>query len=155
MAVEAPVNVTPVPVPIILGTDIFSGEVVSRPLSRLTHALVGGTSGAGKSVLLHAFASQLARHPDVATLYLVDFKFGVEFAAYEGHGPHVRVLWQLEELAAVATELLERMKKRFDWLREHGLREWPGKRIFLIIDEISELQPGAAEKKSKPDNAWR
>jgi S-DNA-T family DNA segregation ATPase FtsK/SpoIIIE len=143
------------PAPIILGTDIFSGEVVSRPLSRLTHTLAAGATGAGKSVLLHCLASQLACHPDVATLYLVDFKFGVEFAVYEGYGPHVRVLWQLEALAAVATELLERMQKRFDWLRERGLRDWPGKRIFLIIDEISELQPGPGEKKSKTDNAWR
>jgi hypothetical protein len=106
-------------------------------------------------VLLHALATQLSRHPDVATLYLVDFKFGVEFAAYEGHCPHVRVLWQFEELAAVAGELVERMKKRFARLRERGLREWLGKRIFLIIDEISELQPGPSEERSKADNAWR
>ena len=63
--------------------------------STFSGALVGGRTGAGKSVLLHAIIASLCmRYPPAELeLFLVDFKEGVEFKVYAaGALPHARVV---------------------------------------------------------------
>ncbi len=131
---------------IILGTDIFTGEVVRRQLPALTHTLVAGTTGFGKSVFLHQLISQLVRRADVERLYLIDFKCGVEFCHYEGRGDHVHIIWEFPDLIRVVGELFELMQRRLLELRERRQRNWAGSRIVVVIDEYSEIQLAPAEK---------
>ena len=63
--------------------------------STFSGALVGGRTGAGKSVLLHAIIASLCMRypPSELELFLVDFKEGVEFKVYAaGSLPHARVV---------------------------------------------------------------
>jgi hypothetical protein len=57
------------------------------------HALVGGRTGSGKSILLHTLITNLALQysPEELELYLIDFKEGVEFDAYRNL-PHAKVV---------------------------------------------------------------
>lgn len=138
--------------PITIGTDIFSGEVVQRQLAEITHTLVAGQTGAGKSVLLHALITQLASLPaECEKLYLIDFKGGVEFWRYRKRGPHVQVIWEFAELAGVVTDLLAIMQQRQATMREMDLRQWLGPRVFVVIDEYSEIHWCEADKKAR---AW-
>lgn len=63
------------------------------------HALIGGATGSGKTVLLHNIILNAAElySPQDLQLLLMDFKDGTEFACYEGL-PHLRVL-------AIASEI--------------------------------------------------
>lgn len=81
--------------PITLGTDIFSREVVRRDLFDITHMLVAGTTGFGKSVYLHQPIAQCVSRADIERLYLVDFKGGVEFWRYQRHSDQVQVIWEI------------------------------------------------------------
>jgi hypothetical protein len=63
------------------------------------HALVGGATGTGKTILLHNIILNAAElySPEDLQMILMDFKEGTEFACYEGL-PHMRVLSIASEL---------------------------------------------------------
>jgi DNA segregation ATPase FtsK/SpoIIIE-like protein len=132
-------------VPITFGSDIFSGEVVQYPLGHLTHMLVAGTTGFGKSVFLLQLVSQLVRHPGIEAVHLVDLKEAVEFAAFEGFNT-VTVTWELDDLSALVDRLIEAVRQRQQWLRNKRQRRWSGSRTILVIDEYSEIHWRAANK---------
>ena len=69
--------------PICLGTDVL-GEPYLIDLAEAPHLFVGGTTGSGKSMCLHAILlSLLEGHSDQIQLLLIDPK-AVEFQAYGG-----------------------------------------------------------------------
>lgn len=120
------------------------------------HALIGGTTGSGKSVFLHALIQSLAGRysPEELELYLLDYKKGDEFKKYaDAKGdawlPHVRMISRHKD-PRFALELFsfldEEFKHRSDLFgSESGdfvtYRERGGKmpRIVVIIDEFQVL----------------
>ncbi|MEW5872343.1 MAG: FtsK/SpoIIIE domain-containing protein [Chloroflexota bacterium] len=118
------------------------------------HALVAGRTGAGKSTLLHVLITSLALaySPDEVTLYLIDFKKGVEFKPYAEIGlPHARVIAiesEREFGLSVLQGLDAEMKRRGDLFRaamvddlasyRRKSRQQLG-RILLIVDEFQEF----------------
>lgn len=122
------------------------------------HALVGGQTGSGKSVLLHALIQSLAYvySPDKLQFYLFDFKNGVEFNKYsDGSGslwlPHVKVV-SVQNDPRYALELFKHLvevefparNEKFkrtgctkigDYVRKGG--KMP--RLVVIVDEFQEL----------------
>ncbi len=112
------------------------------------HALVGGRTGSGKTVLLHALICNLALHysPEEVEFYLIDFKEGVEFSIYR-ELPHARVVAieaEREFGLSVIEGLREELGRRGDAWRgvASNLTEWREKtgervpRILLVIDEF-------------------
>jgi S-DNA-T family DNA segregation ATPase FtsK/SpoIIIE len=113
------------------------------------HALLGGGTGSGKSVFLHALiCSAAAKYsPHELEFYLVDFKGGVEFKSY-AELPHARVvLLEAErELALNVLKSLDtELRRRWDLVNKHGvstLAEVRGKtqehlpRVLFIADEF-------------------
>ncbi|MCB9461190.1 MAG: DNA translocase FtsK [Anaerolineaceae bacterium] len=123
------------------------------------HAVIGGRTGSGKSMLLHVLINSLALtySPDELQLYLVDFKQGVEFITYaEGDLPHARVIaiasereFGLSVLKGLADELSRRARLfQSDGISAPNLatyRDMTGEklpRILLIIDEFQVLLSG-------------
>ena len=119
------------------------------------HVLISGKTGSGKSTLLHAMITNMAMHygPDQLEFYLVDFKKGVEFAAYAtGKLPHARVIAiesEREFGVSVLERLDEELRRRGELFRKHGVQDVAGlrseapeellPRTVLIIDEFQEL----------------
>lgn len=126
------------------------------------HALVGGRTGSGKSVLLHTLIMSLAHvySPDDLQFYLFDFKDGVEFNKYSnGQGtiwmPHVQMVsvqndprYALELFThLVDVELPSRNEifkksgsaKIDDYVKKGG--KMP--RLVVIVDEFQELFVGS------------
>jgi S-DNA-T family DNA segregation ATPase FtsK/SpoIIIE len=113
------------------------------------HALTGGMTGSGKSVLLHAIILSLCHHysPEEFQLYLVDFKQGVEFQHYR-ELPHAKVVAiesEREFGVSVLRGLRAQMDRRGEDFRERGSQNIAAfrnatqqklPRILLVIDEF-------------------
>ena len=119
------------------------------------HALIAGRTGSGKSTLLHVLVTNAALWypPEELSLYLVDFKKGVEFKTYATRDlPHAKAV-AVESDREFGLSVLERIDKelveRGEIFRRLGVQNLPGyralpeqpdmPRILLVIDEFQEL----------------
>ena len=77
---------------VVLGADA-AGPVPVDLAGQGPHTMLGGATGAGKSVLLQTLVTSLllANRPDELNLVLVDFKGGSAFLPFQ-HCPHVIAL---------------------------------------------------------------
>ncbi|MBP5510350.1 MAG: hypothetical protein J6Z49_05480 [Kiritimatiellae bacterium] len=122
------------------------------------HALVGGQTGSGKSVLLHTLIQSLAYvySPEELQFYLFDFKNGVEFNKYSDETgalwmPHIKVV-SVQNDPRYALELFRHLvevefparNEKFkrsgctkigDYVKKGG--KMP--RLIVIVDEFQEL----------------
>lgn len=122
----------------------------------LSHALLGGRPGSGKSVLLHALIHDLTSRysPTELELYLLDFKQGVEFKVYAtGKLPHARVVAvdaEREFGLSVLESLEQEVSRRGALFRSAGVEQVtlagvraqtgaPLPRIVAVIDEFHVL----------------
>lgn len=140
-----------------IGWDV-AGEPVNFEFGQamsVFHALVGGTTGSGKSVFLHALIQSLAIRysPDELQFYLLDYKNGDEFKKYADNNgnawlPHIKMISRHKD-PRFALELFDFLDKefrrrsdQFSQLDNCGdivtYRKKGGKipRIIIIIDEF-------------------
>ncbi|MET8199306.1 FtsK/SpoIIIE domain-containing protein [Micromonospora taraxaci] len=124
------------------------------------HWLVGGRTGAGKTVfLLDVLYGLAARYsPAELQLYLLDFKEGVSFTEFVPTGrdpswlPHARAVGiesDREYGLAVLRELRREAQRRAGALKRHGVtkladlpRDNPLPRIVAVVDEFHVLLAG-------------
>lgn len=116
------------------------------------HALVGGATGTGKTILLHNIILNAAElySPEDLQMILMDFKEGTEFACYEGL-PHMRVLSIASELHfghSVFEWLVAERMRRATLFKKAGvanLADYMKKteqklpRILVLMDEFQRL----------------
>jgi hypothetical protein len=120
----------------------------SRGADSAHHAIIGGRTGSGKSVLMKGLITSLCMHysPEELELYLIDFKGGVEFRVFSGLR-HARVVaidsereFGVSVLDALLKEKLERerefKKKGVVNLTEYRATGARMPRILLIVDEF-------------------
>lgn len=104
------------------------------------HILIGGTTGAGKSVLIeNLIYTIMAKYtPFDARFFFIDPK-RVTFTKYR----HLPFTEQIETengaILQLLRELIETMENRYERMRRDGLTQYDGKHIFIIIDEIADL----------------
>ncbi len=120
----------------------------SRGANAVHHAIIGGRTGSGKSVLIKGLITSLCMHysPEELELYLIDFKGGVEFRVFS-ELRHARVVaidsereFGLSVLEGLLKEKSEREVKfkaakanNISEFRKHGETMT---RILLIVDEF-------------------
>lgn len=139
---EIPENMV---LPIPIGYSRGGLEIVD--LIELPHLLVGGTTGAGKSVFLHGLTFTLCHYPHV-DIYVVDLK-KLEFIHYKDH---VMLATSLSEALAVISSIRQEMFRRMEMFknaRVNNILKYKDKLPFivLIIDEFAQLWP-----QNKSDN---
>jgi len=119
---------------LFLGLDVATQQPFHLPLAGMTHLLVAGTPGTGKSVFLHAFLkSCLHSIGQFEHIYAVCGQ-GVAFERYRGLHPKLTVDNEPEHLFALAEKLQTTMKERTARLvaeRRDKMAEY----ILLLVDE--------------------
>ena len=132
-----------------------SGRVVLDLGRDGPHALIGGTTGSGKSELLVALVASLAavNRPDELTFVLVDYKGGAAFAGCAGLPHVVGLVTDLDPALTerAMTSLDAELKRRERVLAEHDCRDLtayqarrqpqdpPLPRLVLVVDEFRAL----------------
>ncbi len=137
----------------VLGVD-GAGAVHADIVRDGPHAIVGGTTGSGKSELLTTWIASMARQhlPEAVTFLLVDFKGGSAFAPLQRLPHVVGVLTDLDDVAAtralasLSAEILyrERMLAQLgcrDISDTHGV--FP--RLVIVVDEFAAMLDGFPE----------
>ena len=127
------------------------------------HALIAGVAGSGKSSLLHTIILRALTqyNPDELSIYLVDFKRGVEFKIYADFIlPAFKVvaieserefgcniLAALEREQKIRADLFK--KNHVDKIEEYRALGKKMPRILVIMDEFHELFSGGGDALSK------
>ena len=138
-----------------IGKDV-SGNVIIYPLNKMPHLLIAGTTGSGKSVLVHSMILTLImrNYPSQMKLILIDPK-QVEFVRYRDCS-HLfcPVISQPNTAVQALKKLVDEMERRFHMLSEYKLSNFEeylayrvGKEAFLpelpylvcVIDEFADL----------------
>jgi S-DNA-T family DNA segregation ATPase FtsK/SpoIIIE len=134
--------------PICLGTDVL-GAPFLVDLAEAPHLFVGGTTGSGKSMCLHAILLSLLEGPtDTPQFLLIDPK-AVEFTAY-GQSPHLiggEIVTRPDDALAALKDLVEEMNRRQERLRALDARNFAEanarganlRRIVVVLDELGDL----------------
>ncbi len=138
-----------------LGVDTVGVPVIAD-LARMPHLLVAGSTGSGKSVVLHSMiVSLLFKHdPDDLKLVLIDPK-RLEFSSYEGIAHLLApVITQSTHAVLALTRVIEHMEERYELMNAAGVRTIADYRarflsgafkgtpmpfIVVVIDELADL----------------
>ena len=133
--------------PIIIGKTLFGGNLI-LDLTKLPHLLIAGSTGSGKSVLLHSVISSLILNEKDIDLVLIDPKT-VELTSYKDVKNLISpIIVEPESAVRVISGLVEEMNDRFKLLSKkkvNSIIEYNKKAIkklpyiVLIIDEFSDL----------------
>lgn len=109
------------------------GEFIKESLSEMPHLLIGGSTGSGKSKLLHAMLTALTKQmsPEMMHLVLIDPK-RVELKAFAKvkHLQGSRVLIEYEAVLGRLIQLTDEMEARYKILEENNcveIREYNNK----------------------------
>lgn len=125
---------------LLLGYDLVTGEPVWLAFADLTHTLVAGPTGMGKSTFAHSLIRQLLHHPGAcARLILIDLKDGLEFSAFRTKGEDVVVIDEFAALADALAQVEACMAERIAALKERGLTTWHGPPVIIIVDEFARI----------------
>lgn len=132
--------------PICLGTDVL-GTPLLIDLAEAPHLFLGGTTGSGKSMTLHAILLSLLTCRQPPDLLLVDPK-AVEFARYKSLDLLAGgVVTSAGDALAALNDLVKEMNRRQDVFAELEVRDLAEaqaagsdlKRIVAVIDELGDL----------------
>jgi len=144
-ASEAPADSLAAPIGRTSRGDVVLDLVVDGP-----HAIVGGTTGSGKSELLSTWVVSMAERysPEQVTMLLVDFKGGAAFAPIATLPHVVGMLTDLNEAEAerALQSLRAELRLRERLLRDHGVRDIGAAdglaRLVIVVDEFAAMVEG-------------
>src|SRR6266540_13277 len=126
--------------PIALGLSEL-GEPTA-PLLAGTHALLVGTTGSGKSMLLNVLVAELVAAAD-AVVWGIDFTRGAELGPWERCGCLGRVATTPEQAEQLLLASVAVLDARLEELARRGVRAWPtgpgAPELKVVIDEHAEV----------------
>ncbi len=127
-------NVPNFALPCLLGQKV-AGDLMWIDLAATPHLLIAGTTGSGKSTVLHAIIANLMNYSKV-NLVLIDPK-SIEFQEY-GKIPGCNVSSSYEESLFALDGLIELMESRYALLKKgYSIEAFPF--VVSIIDEFADL----------------
>lgn len=141
--------------PVMLGRD-YQGKDLTIDVAKLPHLLVAGTTGSGKSVLLHSIiCSLLIQKQSKVELVLIDPK-NVEFAPYQKVKQlRYPIVNYPDDASKVLSDLTSEMDYRFkimkrakvNYIHEYNLKKKNKMSyIVVIIDEFADFMQISKKK---------
>ena len=133
-----------------LGRDV-SGEPIFVDIERMPHLLVAGSTGSGKSIMIHSILISLLykNSPSALRLILIDPK-RVELSIYEDI-PHLvaPVITDAKKSVGVFRWAIAEMERRYETLLSAGARDIksynkshlnePMSYLVIVVDEMADL----------------
>lgn len=119
---------------LLLGIDVDTQQPFHLALDRMSHLLIAGTPGTGKSVFLHAFLKSCLHSIDQFAHIHLACGQGIAFERYRDLHPKVTVANEAEHLHNLAEDLQAIMKERTARLIAEK-RDKMGEYILVLIDE--------------------
>jgi S-DNA-T family DNA segregation ATPase FtsK/SpoIIIE len=130
----------------------IQGEVICEHLNEMPHLLIAGSTGSGKSILIHGIIDALTKQmkPKNMELVLIDPK-RVELRAFAKlkHLQGKKVLYEYDDVVRRLMQLTDEMESRYKILEQTGKRdigeynEYAKGRelpyIVVVIDEFADL----------------
>lgn len=108
-------------------------------MTEQAHILIAGTTGAGKSVALNGLVKNLLRFaPSEIGLILIDPK-GVELKDFAKLPHTISHHTDIGTIEKAITHAFNLMETRFQELAKTDLKRYPGKKIYILIDEYMDL----------------
>ncbi len=125
-------------IPINLGVSM-TGNPIKLDLTQNPNLLLGGTTGSGKSNLLHLFINNILTNSN-AEISILDTK-GIEFEVYRKHFPNkVRIVNTYHDAIGMLKSLIVLMEQRYQMMRQTDeLSQVITPYQILIIDEFADL----------------
>jgi S-DNA-T family DNA segregation ATPase FtsK/SpoIIIE len=159
---------SPFDLPIVLG-ETFGNKNVISDLAKLPHLLVGGATGQGKSVFLHAIINSLLhkKRPEELKLVLIDTK-NQQFIVYADLKNHFlarqsngesQIISDTKKVIEMLNSLCQEMDNRYKILKQNNvlnLKEYNqlGKEnlpyVVVVLDELVDLFAIAGKKVEMP-----
>ena len=116
----------------LLGRTLM-GEPIWLNVAEAPHTIIAGTTGSGKSTLIHAILANLLIKDDVHTI-VFDPK-GIDFIPYEKQS-NIKLIYDYADAVEMVEALVEEMNDRYQKMRK-GDKDFPY--IVLVIDEFADL----------------
>lgn len=132
-----------------LGADLATGMPFTVPIKRMTHALVQGTTGVGKSTFMHQLMASVMFNIDAFDqIYMVDLKFGLEAGRYAQLSPKIKLIDDVAQIPDMLTQLEAKMRERATDMKARGSVLWEGGRILVVVDECADLFKAKEKRKA-------
>lgn len=110
----------------------------SIPFNELTHTAVIGESGSGKSNFMHHLLSSfITSRDEIETIELIDLK-GTELFIYNDLA-YMNFINEVQEVRTTLLLVRDKMKERFQEMRENLRQLYDGKYHFIVIDEVGTI----------------
>lgn len=130
--------------PFLFGESV-EGEPFCVDMSMNPHLLIGGSTGSGKSVLLHTLIANVAKRNDTK-LYLIDTKT-VEFGIYKDKDLRHIINYVANDYVStldVLNFIHSMMESRYKYMALHNIcsiEQRPNlfDKVIVIIDEVADL----------------
>jgi len=138
------------PLGFVLGRDV-NGEPIFVDIDKMPHLLIAGSTGSGKSIMIHSLLISLLykNSPETLRFILIDPK-KVELSLYSNL-PHLisPVITEPKKALAVFRWAIEEMERRYELLLKAGSRDIQSYNkkhpdeilpyILIVIDELADL----------------
>ena len=129
---------------LLLGAD-DNGHPTYTNLRKAPHILVGGTTGSGKSELLHTFLASLVyrRKDNPCEIILIDPKRS-EFSMYENKNG-IHLITEMSEAVNILSQCCDKMEERYRLIQSHHCKDISQLNdpsilpIVVIIDELRDF----------------
>ena len=122
--------------PLLLGNSI-DGNDIWTDLSKNPHILIGGTTGSGKSVLLHTIITNLLLLSK-SKIFVIDTK-GLEFYPYTLKFTNISIFTAYSDACDIIQFLIDKMEYRYSAMRGVKYNSYVFTPYILIIDEFADL----------------
>lgn len=123
------------------------GRTLALNVAAQPHILIAGSSGSGKSSLMHALVLSLAAVSGTTApaFVFIDVK-RVEFNCYKKSvfpmALYDRPACDVDTIRATLEDISRRIENRYKSMESRDIATWDGRKIYLVIDELADLVIG-------------
>jgi len=139
-------------IPIVLGKDV-TGKPMVVDLTKMPHALIAGSTGAGKTVCINSIIASLLfkMTPKDLRFIMVDPKI-VEMQGYDAL-PHmlVPVVTDPKKVPAALKYLIREMERRYKMFAMVGARNIAGFNAKIVPDDVSKKKAEELDAELSPE----